>query len=412
MTTKKRIVILGAGYAGLLASVRLAGKVKAKDVHITLINASSDFVERVRMHQVATNQSIKKHPIDGFLRGKAVDFIRGWVTGIDPTKREVHLKTDDDELHIEYDNLVYALGSHIDRSRVEGAQEFAYSLNADSVAKLHEVLPEVVNKQGKLAVIGGGLTGIEAATEFAETYPQLQVSLLTRGGLGDNLSQKGKVHLYKVFARLGIQIHEHVSVERIEQYTIHLQDNDVSEFDICLWSAGFAVPQLAKQSGITVNHSGRVIIDAEMRSVSHPEIFAIGDSSVFADHVGLQTRMSCATAMPMGAHAVDNLVELYKDRELKPFAFGYILQCISLGRHDALIQLVESDDTPKDRIFTGRLGKFIKEIIVIYTIAMTRWERRFPGLYTWAKSIEGKSTQVSLNQEQVTAWNSLNNTAQ
>jgi len=412
MATKKRIIILGAGYAGLLASVRLAGKVKAKDVHITLINASSEFVERVRMHQVATNQEIKKHPIEGFLRGKVVDFVQGWVTGINSAKREVYLKADNGEQHIEYDNLIYALGSHIDRSRVEGAQEFAYALNADSVAKLHQVLPAVLEKHGKLAVIGGGLTGIEAATEFAETYSQLQVSLLTRGGLGDNLSQMGRAYLHKVFARLGIQIHEYVSVERIEQNTIRLQDNHAVEFDICLWSAGFAVPQLAKQSGISVNASGQVVIDAEMRSVSHPEIFAVGDSAVFADHVGLKMRMACATAMPMGAHAVNNLVELHKGRELKPFAYGYLLQCISLGRHDALVQLVEADDTPKDRIFTGRLGKFIKEMIVIGTIAMTRWERRFPGLYTWAKSIEGKPTQTSLNQEQVSTWNSLNNTAQ
>jgi NADH dehydrogenase FAD-containing subunit len=148
-----------------------------------------------------------------------------------------------------------------------------------------------------------------------------------------------------------------------------------------------------------------------MRSISHPEIFAVGDSSVFEDYVGLNMRMACATAMPMAAHAVDNLITMQNGNTPKPFAFGYVLRCISLGRRDGLVQFVEPDDTPKERIITGRLGAFIKELIVVSTIVMPHWERRLPGLYFWVKSIKGQSKQDHDYQKQVPSWNSLNNSA-
>lgn len=412
--TKKRVVILGAGYAGMLATLRLAGKVKAGEVEVTLVNASDIFTERVRMHQVASNQSVRKYPIVGFLRGKSVDFLQGRVIAIDVNLRQVIVQSANGEQLLPYDNLIYALGSYVDRSRIAGVQDYAYSLDKDSVAQLHEVLPEVITKKGRFIVVGSGLTGIEAATEFAERYPQLRVMLLTRGELGDDLSTKGQVYLRKRFAELNIDVMENTSVERVNENSLLTTNGDTIAFDICLWSAGFAVPQLAKQAGIAVNEVGQVWIDDKLRSLSHPEIFAVGDSSALIPSTGLSLRMACATAMPMSAHAVDNLIALYNDKVPESFAFGYALRCISLGRRVGLVQLVNADDTPKERIITGRLGATIKEGIVKFTIWALRWERRLPGAYFWAHSIKAQSNRTTHNndnEEQVAPWKSLNNTA-
>ena len=409
----KQIVVLGAGYAGLIASIRLAGKLRSSDVRITLINASSDFVERVRLHQVVTGQKIKKHLIENYIRGKMINFVQGWITAIDPDCREVYVKTDDCEKTFSYDNLIYALGSYTDRSPVIGAEEFGYSLDSDSVNQLRVHLPSVVSKKGSVSVIGGGLTGIEVATELAENFPELQVSLLTRGRLGDRFSAKGQTYIRQTFSKLGIIVYENVTVTQIEKNAVQLDDDRMIVGDICLWTAGFAVPQIAKCAGFAVNESGQILVDAEMRSISHPEIYAVGDSATFVTEVGLNIRMACATAMPMGVHAVDNLVARYRGESAKPFAFGYVLQCVSLGRHEGLVQWVNSKDEPKERIITGRLGAWIKEAIVRGTVMTPYWERLFPGIYSfWSKAIKGNPSNHHNQAERINSWNNSNNIAQ
>lgn len=79
-----RVVIIGGGYAGMLATVRLAGKIKREIQHgnvaITLVNAVDVFVERLRLHQFAANQAIPPRPIGDILRGTGVSFVRGAAT--------------------------------------------------------------------------------------------------------------------------------------------------------------------------------------------------------------------------------------------------------------------------------------------------------------------------------------------
>src|SRR5436309_12472992 len=91
-----QVVIIGAGYAGLLATVRLAGRLRRQrhePVSITLVNASDVFVERLRLHEFAANQSIKRRPITSVLRGTGVNFVQGYVGGIDTAQRMVVVQT-------------------------------------------------------------------------------------------------------------------------------------------------------------------------------------------------------------------------------------------------------------------------------------------------------------------------------
>jgi NADH dehydrogenase FAD-containing subunit len=87
------ILIIGGGYAGTLAALRLAGKSRGQNAHITLINASDTFVERIRLHQLAAGQSPKLRPFAKLLRGKHIDFVQGRVTAIDPTNHTVSVQT-------------------------------------------------------------------------------------------------------------------------------------------------------------------------------------------------------------------------------------------------------------------------------------------------------------------------------
>jgi NADH dehydrogenase FAD-containing subunit len=94
-------------------------------------------------------------------------------------------------------------------------------------------------------------------------------------------------------------------------------------------------------------------------------------------------RMACATAMPMGAHAADVVAAELQGREPEPFSFRYMIQCISLGRHNGLVQMVNADDSPRERIITGRTAALVKEIICRFTVWSMALERRPAGAYRW-----------------------------
>jgi NADH dehydrogenase FAD-containing subunit len=363
MNTQK-IVIIGAGYAGLITALRLSREATA---HITLINATPNFIERIRLHQVSAGYSPKQYPITQMIRGRGIHFIQGIVTAIHD--HSVSIRTDNIQKEMPFDRLVYALGSFPDTNAVQGIKEHAFTLRPQDVPSLRTAL----QKGGRVVVCGGGLTGIESVTELAEAYPGNHFTLVTRGKVGEGLSAKGREYLYRTFESLRIEICEGVDIQHI--WHDHAQTNigDIA-FDTCVWAGSFRAPSLASDSGIATNTRGQILVGDTLRSLSHPHIYAVGDSAYLP-----KIRMACATALPMGAHTADNLVAWLRAEPEKPFRFGYVFQCISLGRKRGLVQFVNADDSPQERILTDSVGAMIKEMICRYTVASLQLERRVPG---------------------------------
>ncbi len=398
-----RVVIIGAGYAGIITALRLAGRVTDHDkVRITLINGREHFVERIRLHQEASDQALKTHHIPKILHNKAIDFMQGWVTEIAPEAKTVTVKQGNTQSTHTYDTLVYALGSMVDRDGVPGVRDHAYTLDPHMIESLRGRLLEIASHGGTLTVCGGGLTGIEAATEFAECYPALKVQMVTRGLFGKGLSHKARAYLCKTFDNLNIAVSEHANITRINADSVVLDDGRTIAHEVVLWAGKFTVPTLARENGITVNAMGQIMVDPYLRAISHPEIYAVGDSAQFVDAPNAPIRMACATAMPMGTQAGENIARMIVGEPLQAFSFKYLVQCMSLGRKDGLIQWVNGDDRPRERITTGRLGVFIKEQICRFTIWMLHLERRYTGAYRWAgqgKPIESLSNEVNEVEE-------------
>lgn len=381
---RKQIVVLGGGYAGLLATLRIAGRTRRQDTKVVLVNASDTFVERIRLHQLATNQRLARRPIAVLLRGTGAEFVPGKVIGLDPERREVTIQTSDLTQRICYDRLVYALGSVSATDQVPGVREHALTVGGEAAAlRLQEALKVAVSRSGRIVVVGGGLTGIETATEIAESYPSLDVSLVTAGTLGADLSKRGRAYLRSALDRLGISVHEQMRLREVEPARLVVDGEASIPFDLCVWTGGFIAPPLAREAGLAVNERDQVLVDPFLRSVSHPAIYVAGDAASPIESPGAPLRMGCVVAIPMGAQAANNVVADVLGRPPTPFRFAFALRCISLGRRNGLIQFVKQDDVPIERVITGRLGAWIKEFICRSTIFSLRLERRWAGAFRW-----------------------------
>ena len=388
-TQPKQVIVIGAGYAGLLATTRLARKVwrevRHQNVAITLVNATDVFVERLRLHQFAANQPIRQRPLTDVLRGTGVTFVRGTVNRLDPAQRELDVETDTGVQRLHYEYLVYALGSLTDRDRVPGVRDHAYTLALDgalSAAALRAAVPAANQAGGQLVVCGGGATGIEAAAEFAESYPNLRVKLVTRGKFGQSLGQPVAAYMRRTLTRLGVTIQDGTTVTAVKSNELETDAGPIP-FDLRLWAGGFTVPSLARESGLTVNERGQILIDPYMRSISHPAIQAIGDAAYPLEEHGIKVRMSGFAAMVMGAHGADALSALLQGRTPPPFRFTYLGQGIALGRHDGIGFGLLPEDKPQAPFFTGRVGYEAREFFVRFLAAAPRIERTWLNALLW-----------------------------
>lgn len=113
MTEKQiQVVVLGAGYAGLMAAIRLAGKTKKRPVKVTLVNAGDHFVERPRLHETATGNAPRQKRLAGLIAGTGIEFRQGYVTAFDPDRQEVTVETAGRPLGFSYYGQGIALGRH------------------------------------------------------------------------------------------------------------------------------------------------------------------------------------------------------------------------------------------------------------------------------------------------------------
>ncbi|AKJ15712.1 pyridine nucleotide-disulfide oxidoreductase [Streptomyces incarnatus] len=358
-TTTHRVLILGAGYAGMSATIQLASRVKRReDVQLTLVNAQERFTERLRLHMMATGQQLAELSIPELLEGMGAQFVRGWVTAVDADARTVRIN-EDRVLH--YDTLVYGLGSVADTTAVPGVDDHAYTLNSPQDA---EVLADRLARLGRgtAVVAGSGLTGVESAAEIAERHPELNVVLLGRDEPGAAMNPKARTYLQSALDRLGVRVRGGVEVVKVLPGSVELAGGESIAADVVLWTSGTRVSPLAAAAGLAVGERGRIVTDTALRSVSHPDVYAIGDAAAIRQGYGVM-HGTCQGGMPTGVHAAVSIVRTLKGKRPKPFRFGYYHTPVSLGRHDAVVQFTRPDDSPRRIHLTGRMAARYKETV-------------------------------------------------
>ena len=371
---RTHVVVIGGGYAGTLAANHL--RLRA-DVDITVVNPRPMFVERIRLHQFVAGTGTAT--VDyGSLLGDGIQLVVDTAEQIDTAHRTIELATG---AVLDFDYLIYAVGSTgTTPSTVPGAAEFAYPIaEFERAERLRAALDEL-HPDAPVTVVGAGLTGIEAASEFAEQGHR--VTLICGGVLGPSLSRPGRRSVAKWLSTLGVDVLETAIVSRVRPDAVVLANGAIVPSAVTVWTAGFGVPDLAARSGLRTDMLGRLLTDETLTSVDSPRIVAAGDAAAPSGH---PLRMSCQAAIPLGAQAANTVLSRIAGTAPAVVNQAFVGQCISLGRGHGTIQLARTDDTPVNVVVGGRIAAAIKEAVCKGTVWSIRREAAKPGSYRWLK---------------------------
>jgi NADH:ubiquinone reductase (H+-translocating) len=375
---RHEVLVLGGGYAGLLTALRLSRRLRGC-ARITLASASEVFAERIRQHQVAAGAELRRHSLHHLLSGSGVLFVPAQVEAIDLQRGELRAGSQ----RLGFEELVLALGSRVDVSRLPGAREHALTLDVDQAPLLRERLSCAVRDGSRVVVCGGGLSGIELSAELCERWPGLPLTLLTAGELGPGLSQRARAYLRRFFAQRGVQLREGLRVERIEPGGVWCSDEVETSArsrrlaaELTVWAGGFVGSELPRRAGLDVNLREQVRVDSALRSLSHRNVTAVGDAAALQGSTTGRLQLSCKVALPMAIAAADNLARRLTGIPEQPFEFRDTGVCISLGRRDGVIDLRHPDSSVREQIISGRWGALLKEAVCGFTVRRMHWERR------------------------------------
>ena len=376
------VVILGAGYAGLIAALRL-GRQKW-GLRVALVNPRAQFLERVRLQESMVAPVTPRIPsISAFFAGTTIEFICGSVTSLNAEQRRIRIATDAQEREIAFDQSIYALGSHVDVDNVPGVAEHAYRLDPGdgprSAAALRSRLHQSADRPLRVIAVGGGPTAVEAAGEIKTTWPGAQVTMVSER-CGDFAGVRVEKAVRAELGRLGVILIDGEIVSEVRPSEVITQTGRSIACDICVWSGGMRSSPIARIAGLATDLQGRIWVDPNLRSISHAHILAVGDSAHPIAPTGAPYRKSALAAGASGAHAARVIVAQRAKRELQPFSFSTLAQAAAIGRL-GVIYLLDRNDRQIGYIVKGRTARKLRDFFLLLVIYGFKLERRFPGSF-------------------------------
>lgn len=368
-----RVVIVGAGFAGLTAAQRLA----RLPVQVTIIDRKNHHTFQPLLYQVATaglSPGEIAAPIRWILRGHAnIEVLLGEVLEFNVAQRKVVIKDE----QLDYDFLIVASGAthayfgHEEwepnapgLKTIEDALEIRRRvlLAFELAERDRETSQEAPQENGRdrensprplqFVVIGGGPTGVELAGtlaeiarhamnhEFRNIDPRDSKILLIEGGprvlpaYSENLSRKAEAQL----SRLGVEVRTSQMVTGIEPGAVWVGDQKIPS-PVILWAAGVAASPLGKKLGVPVDRAGRVEVEADLSVPGHPEVFVIGDLAALKDESGKLLPGVAQVAIQQGNWAGEMIARELEKQPRRPFHYRDKGSLATIGRAAAVAKI-------------------------------------------------------------------------
>ena len=328
MSSVKRILVLGGGFAGLWSAVGAARKLDELSlspdaVEVTLVNR--DAFHGIRVRNYEADLTSVRVPLDDVLGPVGVRRVEGEVGGIDLAGRAVSVETASGSQMLRFDRLVLALGSQLVRPDIAGLAEHAFDVDTyGGAARLDQHLRSLAaspESPGRFTVlvVGAGLTGIETAAEMPARLRALmaqtgvdrpcRVILADRQPqVGSDMGASARPVIEEALAALGVETRLGIEVVTINPAGATLRSGEFVAAATVVWCAGMRAHPLTRFFDAAHDRFGRLAVDEFLQVKAVPGVFAAGDVARALMDEGHASVMSCQHARPMGRFAGHNVV--------------------------------------------------------------------------------------------------------
>ncbi|TAI66906.1 FAD-dependent oxidoreductase [Bradyrhizobium sp. Leo170] len=346
-----RIIVIGAGFAGLWAAIGAARKRdeigRMAEVEILVIDRNPYHNIRVRNYEVDLTKAAI--PLAEVLDPIGVAHGVAEVQAIDAVKQQVSVITRDGPEVLTYDRLVLALGSELARPAIPGlaansfdVDTYAAAVRLDAhLAALGAAAPS--EARSTVVVVGAGFTGIEVATEMPSKLDRAAITgdrriilIDPNPAVGVTIGDNARPVINEALSALGVETRLGVTVAALDANAITLSSGEIIPTQTVVWCAGMRASPLAETLDVERDRYGRVIVDQFMRATGATNVFAAGDVACsFVDGVHCSV-MSCQFARPMGRFAGHNVVADLFGRTMLPLHIDWYVTVLDLGAWGAL----------------------------------------------------------------------------
>lgn len=359
----RKIIIVGGGFGGLAAALRLQ---KHSQFDITLISDGEYFEYHAALYRSATGWSPNEVmvPITDILDSRSyVKVVQAKVESIDSSRKKI-FDTIGNSYH--YDDLILALGQVTNYFGIEGMSEASFGLNTiDQAIRLRQHLKEEVLKpeqEGAMefVIVGGGATGVELASELHFFIEELciengvkprraKVLLLEASSrLLSILSPKVSHYALERLQELGVEVRLSAEVQSLKGDELFIKDSDPVKTQTVIWTAGASNNPFYKSHDIfKLAKNGRVEVDEYMSAAKN--IYVIGDNA------NTQYAGMAQTALFDARFVVDNLVRASSGKKLKMYVPHRPIYAIPVGRNFAIVQW-------SNLVISARFGWILRRI--------------------------------------------------
>ena len=380
---RKKVLVLGAGYAGLQTITKLQKLVSNQDVELTLINKNDYHYEATWLHETSAgtlNYEDALYPITSVVDRNKVNFVKAEVIKINKDSKNVETSNG----VFDYDILVVALGFESETFGIEGMKEHALQIEnintSRRIAKhLEDRFANYASSKEKdendLAILvgGAGFTGVELLGELTERVPELckkygvdqsKVKITCVEAAPKMLpmfSEELVDYVVQYLEARGVEFKISTPIVACNEKGFVVKVNDKEETleaNTAIWAAGVRGSKLMEESFDGVKR-GRIVVKDDLSIDNYDDIFVIGDCSAVMVGEGDNKRPLPTTAqiaMQQGEHLAENIKNIFNGEKTEPFSYDDKGTVCSLGSRDGVGVVM-------GREITGKKAAFMKKVI-------------------------------------------------
>lgn len=352
-----KIVILGAGYGGLMAAKGLQKGLHENEAEVTLVNQNSYHYLTTELHKPAAGTAHHDHtriPIRSLINERKIRFVQDRVTAINLEKKEVTLQEGE---ALPYDQLVIGLGSAPETFGIKGLLENAFFIrDVNSVRVIREHIEYMFSryqeekKEELLTIVvgGAGFTGIEYVGELVDRMPDLCreydiplekvriVNIEAAPTVLPGFDEELVKYAVKYLESKGVEFMTGTPVEECTENEVTVKGGQKIKAATVIWTGGVRGNKLIEDAGIE-NMRGRVKVDEYLRAPGYENVYIIGDSSLIINpEIDRPYPPTAQLAMQQGQQLGRNLVAQVRGSEMQPFRYEPKGTVASLGRKEAI----------------------------------------------------------------------------